>query len=499
MRWLAAPPAPPKLVKRKYREQTTELRKQLLLAQADLRERRVPVITLVAGVDGAGKGECVELLNAWLDPRWIRTRAFDRPTDEETERPHFWRYWRALPPRGDMALYLSAWYSLPLLQRVDGLGRQDFADRLERIRRFERMLSDDGYVVSKIWLHLERDAQVDRFERLQSDPLRSWRVTQRDWDNCARYPQFVAAAEELIEASHTDESPWTVIDGSDVQHRNLALGNAVLSALRRAPEPAPRVEPTTRRAPRESQPPDDGSPPEAGLSKREYQRELAGLQGALNQLHRSARARGVPLVAVFEGRDASGKGGAIRRVVPAFDPRCVDVVRTGPPNDEESEHHYLWRFWRRLPRAGHVTLFDRSWYGRVLVERVERLADEDSWLRAYDEINEFEHQLTEHGVVLVKFWMDVSPNEQARRFAERQRVAHKRWKFTPDDLRNRSLWDEYDAALADVLSCTDTPAAPWTVVPADDKRRARLNVLRAISERLETHLSSAPKTNGAPR
>jgi len=225
------------------------------------------------------------------------------------------------------------------------------------------------------------------------------------------------------------------------------------------------------------------------VNKAKYREELAELQAELNRLYRRAREEGVSLIAVFEGRDAAGKGGAIRRIVAALDARRVDVARIGPPSEEELKHHYLWRFWRRIPRAGRVSLFDRSWYGRVLVERVEHLASEPEWRRAYDEINEFEEQLVEDGCVLVKFWLEIDSDEQKRRFSERSRVPHKRWKLTESDRRNRRLWKEYDVAVNEMMERTSTKAGPWTIVQANDKRHARLEVLRTLVDALETHLS----------
>ena len=348
----------------------------------------------------------------------------------------------------------------------------------------------DGCVILKVWLQMTREAQVERFRELENDPLRSWRVTERDWRNLSNYQRYAAATEELLEGTHTEACPWIVIDGQEPRRRNIRVGRAVLDAFRRgsgcAQEEPPGDEAASRKAP-----PKHSHEGALAARRHEYRNELAQLQGRLNELHRSAQARGISVIGVFEGRDASGKGGVIRRTVPALDARRVDVVRTGPPSDEESSRHYLWRFWRRLPRAGHVTLFDQSWYGRVLVERVEGLAEELAWRRAYGEINEFESQLVDHGIVLAKFWLEISWEEQERRFEERKNVAHKQWKLTDDAIRNRGHWKDYDAAIADMLDQTHTPEVPWSVVSADDKRSARLTVLRTLCDRLALQLGEA--------
>jgi polyphosphate:AMP phosphotransferase len=496
MGWLPKQTERPDLPKGEYRQRVRSLRLALLEAQTRLREVDGALVVLVAGVDGAGKGESVNLLNEWLDPRWIRTRAFDGPSDEERERPAYWRYWRSLPPYGAMTLFLSAWYSEPLIRRAHGADDTWFETRLEEIRRFERTLVLGGISVLKLWLHLDQQAQQDRLQQLSRDPLRSWRVAPLDWENCAHYDAFASATEEILDATHTRSAPWNVIDGSDARRRSLEVGDAVLRTLRlrferdggsAADAPPPRDLDAEPEIPRRS-----GQ--EARVSKAVYRKEVDRLRAEIGRLHREARNRGVPMIAVFEGRDAAGKGGAIRRLVPSLDARRVDVVRIGPPTHEERTHHYLWRFWQRLPRSGHVTLFDRSWYGRVLVERVEGLAAPEEWQRAYDEINDFEHQIVEHGTVLVKFWLDVTREEQERRFEERRRVTHKRWKLTEEDLRNRENWDAYGEAIAAMLARTNPPSAPWTVIQADDKRHARLEVLQRTAAALRERLGDEQRT-----
>ncbi|NNL65446.1 MAG: polyphosphate:AMP phosphotransferase [Myxococcales bacterium] len=488
-----------RISKSAYRDRADALRVALLEMQVRLRSSSLKAVVLVCGVDGAGKGDVVNVLNHWLDPRWIRSRAFDAPSDEESERPPFWRYWRALPANGQIALFLSAWYSDALRERAAGCEEHWLEPRLERIRRFERMLDADDHCILKFWLHLDKDTQEQRFRAFESDPLQQWRVTESDWVNWARHDRFVEAAEELLEATHTPACPWIVVDSGDARRRDLAVAEALLDAvegrlIRQAGQSASEPDADRARAAGRASSAKTADAPAVAklrtLAHQSYQRERDRLQGELNQLHHRARSAGRPLVGVFEGRDAAGKGGAIRRLVPAFDARVLEVVRVGPPSDEELAHHYLWRFWRRLPRAGGVALFDRSWYGRVLVERVEGLIDESAWSRAYQEINDFELQMVEHGTLMLKCWLDVSPEEQARRFGERKRVPYKRWKLTEEDLHNRALWSEYDDAIRDMLERTSTDHAPWVVVPADDKRRARLRVLEAAVQALSDHLDA---------
>lgn len=227
----------------------------------------------------------------------------------------------------------------------------------------------------------------------------------------------------------------------------------------------------------------------ARLAKDDYKQRLQAQQARLQDLAWQAHRRRRSLIAVFEGWDAAGKGSAIRRVTAAIDPRLYHLVQFAAPTDEERRHHYLWRFWRRLERDGRATFFDRSWYGRVLVERVEGLASPGAWRRAYGEINQFEQQLLEHGCVVAKFWLHISPEEQLKRFREREESPHKQHKITPEDWRNRERWREYELAVEDMVAHTSTEAAPWTLVAGNDKRFARVQILQTLCERLEAALA----------
>jgi polyphosphate:AMP phosphotransferase len=485
-----------KVGKREYHERATQLRAELLEAQVRMREVGFPVILLFAGVDGAGKGATANLLNEWMDPRWIFTRAYTEPSQEEQERPEFWRYWRDLPGNGELGLFLSAWYSSPLLDRVYGkISERELEDRLERILSFERAIADSGAVILKCWMHLGRKPQKQRLESLEKDPLQSWRVTERDWEHWKMYEDFVSAAERIIARTSTGQAPWVIIEGADRRFRSLEVGTKLLAAIQRrlAASGEPETEPDSAPAPDASV---SGSrilvlsslDLTRKLAKKEYSRKRDELQARLNLLHRKARDKEVSTALVFEGWDAAGKGGAIRRVTPALDARAYQVIQIAAPSDEEKAHHYLWRFWRHLTRPGRFMIFDRSWYGRVLVERVEGFAKDAEWHRAYKEINDFEQQLADHGIVLVKFWLHISPEEQERRFEARAKIPFKRWKLSDEDWRNREKWDRYEVAVNDMIERTSTPIAPWVLVEAEDKRYARVKVLKSVCESLERAL-----------
>ena len=501
-----------KISKTDFKQREPVLRAELLEVQARLRESgSFPVIVVFAGVDGGGKGDTVNLLNEWMDPRWLITKAYDVPSDEERERPEYWRFWRALPPKGRIGLFLSSWYSQPILDRVyEKINDVEFERRLDRIISFEKGLADDGALILKFWMHLGHDAQERRLKKLEKDPLTSWRVTPRDWDHWQMYERFEAAAERTIMRTSTGTAPWTIVEGVDPAYRSLTVGTIIRDEIRRHLDDLEKrnaaVAALRQAVPEETAAAADQPEGEAAasrlpvktvlseldmslhLTKSDYKKKLRQCQAKLNLLHREALKRKVSTILVFEGADAAGKGGAIRRVTTALDARHYQVIPIAAPTDEERAQHYLWRFWRHLARDGRITIFDRSWYGRVLVERVEGFATEDEWKRAYAEINDFEEQLTDHGVILMKYWVHITKDEQLERFHAREQTPHKRWKLTDEDWRNREKWDDYGLAVNDIVEHTSTNTSPWVLVEGNDKQFARVKVISTLCQRMEAAL-----------
>jgi len=488
-----------------YDKEVPNLRKELLDAQFDLAEKaRFPVIILVGGVDGAGRGETVNLLNEWMDPRFIQTHGMGDPSDEEMERPMMWRFWRALPPKGKIGVFLGSWYTWPVLNRVMGLTKLAELDQsLERAKRLEKMLTDEGALIIKFWLHLSREMQEKRLKVLEKNPKTRWRVTKRDWEHYKRYDKFLTVNESVIRHTSTAEAPWIVIEGADSRYRSLTVGKVILEAMRkRLAETDKKKEPNVRAAPLLPSI-DQLNILETldltqSLEKKKFEKELEKYQEKLAMLTRDPRFKDITVVAVFEGNDAAGKGGAIRRITSAVDARQYQVVPIAAPTEEERAQPYLWRFWRHIPRKGRVTIFDRSWYGRVLVERVEKYCSEFDWMRAYHEINDFEAQLVRHQTVIVKFWLTISKEEQLRRFKAREKIGFKRFKITEEDWRNRDKWDAYELAIGDMVDRTSTEAAPWTLVEANDKNFARIKVLKTLCQRIETAMKKAGKVTSLP-
>ena len=507
------------VTKKAFKKATPPLREELLQLQDRLHKGGYfRTILVFAGVDGAGKGETVSLLNEWMDPRWLSTQAYDEPTPGELERPEYWRYWRDLPPRGRIGLFMSAWYSKAVLDRVYGLiDEAQFLKRLDRIVTFERALAVEGGLIQKFWMHLSRAEQERRLKSLETDPLTRARVTERDWEHWRMYDKFIDAAEQVIARTNRGNAPWTIIEGADPNYRGLTVATILRDALKHrlaetdggaskthddgaaAPASKPKGKHKSKHKTAEPNGSDEAEEITVlstldmtqSLGKQRYEKQLIEQQARLHPLHLRAKERGISSILIFEGPDAAGKGGAIRRVHAALDPHNYQVHGIAAPTDEEHAQHYLWRFWRHLSRAGRITIFDRSWYGRVLVERVEGFATEEEWRRSYAEINDFENQLIEHGIVLVKFWLHITKEEQLARFKLREKTPYKRWKLTEEDWRNREKWPDYEAAVNDMVQYTSTRTAPWTLVEGNDKRFARVKVVRTYADRLEAALKAA--------
>lgn len=492
-----------KIDKETYDKEVPKLREALLDAQFDLAEKaKFPVIILLGGVDGAGRGETVNLLNEWMDPRFIQTHGMGEPSDEEMERPMMWRFWRALPPKGRIGLFLGSWYTWPILNRVMGITKlADLDQSLERAKSLEKMLTDEGALIIKFWLHLSKEMQQKRLKLLESDAKTRWRVTKRDWEHYKLYDKFLTVNESVIRHTSTAEAPWIVVEGADARYRSLTVGKVILEALRKR-----LAETSTEKDSKKTKARAAPLLPSIDklniletldltqkLDKKKFETELAKYQGKLAILTRDPKFRNITVVAVFEGNDAAGKGGSIRRITSAVDARQYQIVPIAAPTEEERAQPYLWRFWRHVPRRGRITIFDRSWYGRVLVERVEKFCTEFDWMRAYGEINEFEAQLARHQTVVVKFWLTISKDEQLRRFKEREKIGFKRFKITDEDWRNRDKWDAYEQAIGDMVDRTSTEVAPWTLVEANDKNFARIKILKTLCQRIEAAMKKAKK------
>jgi polyphosphate:AMP phosphotransferase len=483
-------PVAQKLSKADYQAQVAELRLELLNAQYDLRHTNFSLPIMLTGIDRPAIEYTYQLLHEWLDARYIDANPCLEATPEERERPFVWRYSLMLPPNGRIGLFLDGWVKDLIGRRLLGeIDQAKFDQRLREMQVFTRALVDDGHVPLRFFFDLSKSDHKRRLKKADRQAERQWRVAEAERRFVENYDDARKPIQDLVSATGTGATPWIVFEDVNRRERNLIIGrtirDAILAGIERSKVPA--------------QPPRLDAPPsnkcvlgEIDLTQRmpknEYRKRLDVLQTRLRKLALAARKKGRTSILAFEGWDAAGKGGAIRRLSGCMDARDYKVVPIAAPSEEEKRHHYLWRFWKQYPRAGRMLIFDRSWYGRVLVERVEGFATTAEWMRAYDEIRNFEEMLMENGTPLCKFWLHIDPDEQLRRFEEREKTGYKKYKITEEDYRNRGKWRDYEMAANEMINRTDTTAAPWHIVPANDKRSARIQVLRTVCDALEAAL-----------
>lgn len=475
-----------------YLKRIKTLRGQLLDLQYQLMKADFSVILVIAGDDRSGRHETINVLHEWMDPRFLEANAYGTPTEEEMARPFFWRYWRDLPPKGRIGIYLRDWATFSIAQRMDRVIDSDRMDqRVYFINRFEKALVQDGALIVKCWLHLPKDELKARLKKHAKNPEKFWRVNQTDERILKKYKSLGTLTEKVLRLTNTAEAPWHIIESTDDNYRNLKVGEILLDAItarmetqvikdrRSVIKTSRNVNPQTIL---------DKVDLSASLSAADYERKIDKSQSKCARLFMAAQKRGLSNVMVFEGWDAAGKGGAIRRITATMDAGFYRVVPISAPSDEALARHYLWRFWKHLPRQGNAVIFDRSWYGRVLVERVEGLARTAEWQRAYYEINDFEEQMKTHGMVLNKFWLHIDADEQLRRFKERETTPHKRFKIGPEDYRNRARRDDYELAANEMIKYTSTEYSPWHLIASNCKRHGRIEVLKTLAESLEEAL-----------
>ncbi len=489
-----------KMGKEEYKEKMEHLERSLGKLQRRCQELDIPVMIAFEGFGAAGKGLQIGKLIQALDPRGFRVYAVKSETEEEKMHPFLWRFWTKLPEKGRIAIYDTSWYRRVLTDRFDKkVKKSELADAYESILSFEDQLADDGMVIIKIFLAIDKKEQKKRFEKLLSSKDTAWRVTRGDLKRNEKFEKYQEMNEEMLARTDTEKAPWHIVEAVDRRFATVKIYSIVEEMLRRQVDKA-------ESAPVEERTDIPGADAaetkelmesilgrvDLGLScgREEYERELKMLQERIRELHGELYRRRIPVVLGFEGWDAGGKGGAIKRLTAKMDPRGYVVHPTASPNPVERQYHYLWRFWRDMPKAGHITIFDRTWYGRVLVERIEGFCTKSEWRRAYREINDMERTLTREGVLVLKFWMQIDKDEQERRFRERQENPEKQWKITEEDWRNREKWDQYETAVNEMLIRTSTANAPWIVVEGNDKYYARLKVLRTVVEAIEERIKT---------
>lgn len=498
-----------KLSKEEYKEKMSQLENKIGQLQRECKALKIPIMIVFEGFGAAGKGLQIGKLIQSMDPRGFRVFPIKNETEEERMHPFLWRFWTKTPEKGRIAIYDGSWYRRVLIDRFEKRTKEkELPEAFHSINSFEEQLTDDGTLIIKLFLDISKKEQKKRFEKLQKNKETAWRVTQGDLERNAKYNEYAAMMEDMLFKTDTDYAPWTIIEATDRRFATVKIYTTVIKAMADQIEKLARqkkkdtadqetedhmnVSEVAREADKELKELQVSILSKADLSlkysREEYEEKLDKLQKKIEKLHGELYRRRIPVVLGFEGWDAGGKGGAIKRLTAKMDARGYAVNPTASPNDIEKAHHYLWRFWRAMPKAGHIAIFDRTWYGRVMVERIEGFCTKEEWKRAYKEINDMEKDLCDAGAIVIKFWMHIDKGEQERRFRERQENPEKQWKITEEDWRNREKWDLYEDAVNEMLLRTSTDYAPWVVVEGNDKYYARIKVLKTVVDAIEDRL-----------
>lgn len=487
------------LSKEEYKKKMEKLEPKLGRLQRECREYGIPVMIAFEGYGASGKGVQIGELIKALDPRGFEVYAVKNETEEEKMYPFMWRFWTKLPADGRIAIYDSSWYRRVLVDRFDKkVKKSGLADAYQSICSFEEQLTAGGMVMIKIFLAIDKKEQKKRFDKLLECEETAWRVSKGDMKRHKNFEKYQQMNEEMLTRTDTEYAPWNIVEAVDRKYAAAKIYAIVVHTLEEKIEEIKRRKKAEKKAGKQAgfsvsnNKLKESILGKADLSlsytKEEYKKKLVKLQKKMEKLHGELYRRRIPVVLGFEGWDAGGKGGAIKRLTERMDPRGYVVHPTASPNDIEKAHHYLWRFWVDMPKAGHVTIFDRTWYGRVMVERIEGFCTKQEWQRAYKEINDMEKDLTDAGAIVLKFWMQIDKDEQARRFKARQENPEKQWKITDEDWRNREKWAQYEEAVDEMLIRTSTSNAPWIVVEGNNKYYARIKVLETVVKAIEERL-----------
>lgn len=490
-----------KMSKEVYQEQMEQMETELAALQRECKALGIPVILVFEGLDASGKGVQINKLIHPLDPRGFEVHAIKEEAEEERMHPFLWRFWTKTPEKGRIAIFDTSWYRKVSIERFEHkLPKEELAYVYQEITTFERALADDGNVLIKFFLHISQKEQRKRFDKMLHSKETAWKVSKEDEKRNKEYHRYKEICEEMLERTESEYAPWLLIEAED---RRFATAKIFSQVIRQLKE---RVYREKEKLARKSS--SEGSDIQVETAQKslmessvlskvdltlayteeEYKRKLKALQERLGLLHSELYRKRIPMVLGFEGWDAGGKGGAIKRLTDAMDPRGYLVSPTAAPTTVEKNHHYLWRFWKAMPKDGHVTIFDRTWYGRVMVERIEGFCTKEEWQRAYREINDMEAHLARSGAIVLKFWMQIDKDEQERRFKERMENPQKQWKITEEDWRNREKWDLYEEAVNEMIIRTSTSYAPWIIVEGNNKYYARVKVLETVVKAMEERL-----------
>lgn len=490
-----------------------DLQKRLAVVQREIKDAQIPVLILLEGWENSGKGSMIRSIIREMDPRSFAVKVFERETEEESRKPFLWRFWRDIPPKGHFRIFDRSHYLS--MMNPPSLKENLFPQDINDIWAFEKQLTDDGTILIKFFLEVSKKEQGRRIKKLEKTKYSAFRVSDTDRHQQKHYEDYERLFDTILEETDFDFAPWQIIDSEDKDTSQVLVLSTILEKLEEVLQKKNATEEVTEKTDITQSIPDvavsENSPkPEnmeestlpqeipseeytyshvlssidlsKKLEKEDYKKQLKKLQKKARKLSYKLYVKKIPVVIAFEGWDAAGKGGAIKRLTQKIDPRGYEVIPIAAPDATEKQHHYMWRFYKHLPKTGHMRIFDRSWYGRVMVERIEGFATQEEWSRAYDEINQNEEHLAGFGTLILKFFLHIDKDEQLSRFNARQNDPEKSYKLTDEDWRNREKWDDYQEAIGEMISRTNKLYAPWIIVEGNDKYYARVKVLSAFVE-----------------
>lgn len=463
---------------------------KLLKQQIIMKEKKLPVIVLFEGWGAAGKGSILSKVIKNIEPRFFKVEVMDKPSKDDLRKPFLYRHFVKIPEDGKFAFLDSGWMGeitkKRLLKEID---KDEYKKDIESVKRFERQLTDNGYLVLKFFFDIDEKEQKKRLDKLLDDKNTRWRVGDFDlWQN-KHYDKCVDVFDQYLSDTNSSNAPWYIVDAKDKKWAQLQVLETLVQGIDTAfMNSALAVQLLQNTFPIMPIDKLQDISLDKSLTDEEYEGLLNKYQKRLNELHNIVYRKKIPVIIAYEGWDAAGKGGNIKRITESLDPRGFEVHPIASPEPHEKARHYLWRFWNRLPKTGHIAIFDRTWYGRVMVERLEGFCSENDWQRAYVEINEFEKELADWGAVIVKFWVQIDKDTQLERFNERENTPEKKWKITDEDWRNREKWDLYEVAVNEMLAKTNTTYAPWNILESNDKKYARIKALKTVIDAIEEKL-----------
>ncbi|MDR0767125.1 MAG: phosphate--AMP phosphotransferase, partial [Methanosarcinales archaeon] len=507
---------------------------ELGILQREARELEIPLIIVFEGWYDVCIGEIINRQLLPLDSRGFDFHFTSTPTTEENKMPFIFRFSRKIPPKGKIAVFDRSWYMRGLVERLPGdskfgcsnlknktdletvlmepadkeiINTPQFTRLVKAINNFEKTLFDNGTRFIKVYLGARKEKQTK--SRKNWEKIIPYYNDKRSTEKM--YKKNISVVKEILDQTDTDYAPWNLyFVGKNIDETTAATMKIIIDQmkqiifdakskqLQKIHEAEVKIDKKDKIQNSIVEGPLDSVDFSKSYTKKEYEKKLKKYQKKLSFAHYSLYMNKKPMVLVFEGWDAAGKGGSIKRIVQAMNPRYYRVIPIGTPTDVDHKYHYLWRFLDGIPPCGKTSIYDRSWYGRVMVERVENFSTEEEWSRAYDEINHFEKAMTSDGMIVIKFWMHISKEKQYERFTARSLNPLKQWKLTEEDWRNRKEWDQYYNAVNEMILKTDTKDAPWIIVEANDKYYARIKVLKTIIERVEKELDKEMKEMDLP-